>query len=83
MKKNNLKAKVNYNEERDSFDVMISTDGGETWGLDTSYFCQEIRKGAPDGEKDFIHWHVIEKIGHLIDNGYEVSVFGSMYASYK
>ena len=54
MKSNKLLAKVQYNNERDSFDVTISSDGGETWGLETSYFCQKAEGiDEPDGEKKF------------------------------
>lgn len=71
-----LMARVKYYEDtgdgKDGFAIEISTDKGETWGLDTCYFCHR-REGAKESEEaDYIHFSALKKLLQCINLGYEI-----------
>lgn len=63
------KARFHYNENEDTFELLINT--GDGWGLCCGYKCRACAE-APDGEKNFISWTVLEKLKELQNLGYEI-----------
>lgn len=69
MKKQNLMAKVKYNEQEDSFELWIRTNDEEEWGFSRSTKCRAI---DGEGATDFIHFSFLKEVLQCINLGYEV-----------
>lgn len=65
------KARVIYNENHDSFDVEILTNG--EWGLESRYHCVCMDGQAVLGA-NYIHFGILRKIADLQWMGYRVEV---------
>lgn len=67
-----LKARIGYNKKEDAYELLISTDGGESWGMSVSSKCRRREGQSPDDEPEFIHIGLIEKMKEAIAYGYEI-----------
>jgi hypothetical protein len=72
MKRKDLKARIGYNKNEDAYELLISTDGGKTWGMSVSSKCQRCEKDKPDAEPMFISCTLIEEMKRAISYGYEI-----------
>lgn len=70
MKNKNL-VRVAYVEETDSYCLLLSTDGGEDWGLCLS--CPLHRSDTQDlqGEPMYVHFQLIEELNRFVLNGFK------------
>lgn len=66
------KAKIVYNEEKDSFEIHINT--GDGWGFSVGYPCV-ARENCT--EKNFIHWGILRKLDELVEFGYSIDFGGA------
>lgn len=64
-------ARVIYNEEHDSFDVEILSNGD--WGLESRYPCV-CKDGQAILGANYIHFSILRKIADLQWMGYQVEV---------
>lgn len=64
--------RIGYNKQNDAYELLISTDGGKSWGMTTSAKCRRCDKDSPDDEPMFIHVSLIEELKKAISLGYEV-----------
>lgn len=69
--KNKKYVKVAYKKETDEFQVLISVDDGETWGLDTAYRCRLANVQKEGESPEYIHFSIINQLKHCVDLGYE------------
>ena len=67
-----LKARIGYNKKEDSFDLLISTDGGDTWGLCVSSKCRLSINNKAGDEPEFIHCGLISELKNAIRLGYRI-----------
>ena len=70
MKKNLVR--INYDKEHDEFQVLISTDGGEEWGLCAGTRCQRSEKNSSEDEPMYIHCGLIDELKKCLFLGYEM-----------
>lgn len=68
MKTNKNQCRIKYNQARDAFDLLISTDGGETWSESMSAKCFAL-DGDPVTE--FIHMSLIGELKKAVALGYQ------------
>lgn len=69
MAKRKMMAKVQYNEQEDSFELWIRTSDKEEWGFSRSSKCRAIEG---DTETNFIHFSFLKEVLKCIQLGYEV-----------
>ena len=70
-KKNNLKARLSYDEEKDGYALEINTDG--KWGLSRFFPCVRcFGQSVPE----FIHYEVLIEVLRCLALGYEVEFLG-------
>lgn len=67
-----LKARIGYNKKEDSFDLLISTDGGDTWVMCVSSKCRRCEQDKPDAEPEFVHCGIIKHMREAIRYGYRI-----------
>lgn len=67
-----LKARIGYNKKEDAFELLISTDGGDTWGMVAQSKCRLSDTNKPDDEPVFIHCDLIACLKDVIRCGYRV-----------
>lgn len=67
MKKQNKMAKIHYNQDTDSFELWINTDG--EWGFCCSSKCQALEEGQ---ETTHIHFTFLKEVLKCIKLGYTV-----------
>lgn len=67
-----LKARIGYNKKEDAFELLISTDGGRTWGMSESSKCRKCDIDKPDAEPMFIHCGLIDAMKNAIRYGYRI-----------
>lgn len=67
-----LKARIGYNKKEDAFELLISTDGGDTWGMSVQSKCRLSDTNKPDDEPEFIHCGLIGYLKDAIRYGYRV-----------
>ena len=67
-----LKARIGYVKSNDSFDLLISTDGGDTWGMSVSSKCRRCEGQDPEAEPEFVHIGLIEDLKKAIALGYRI-----------
>ena len=72
MEENKPQARIGYNKQRDAFELLISTDGGETWGLELSCKCMRSEHDKKDDEPMFVSIELIEAMKRAISYGYEI-----------
>lgn len=65
-------ARIQYNKERDEYALMLSTDGGKTWGFSLGCRCQRREGESPDAEPMFVSIELIEEMKRSILNGFEI-----------
>ena len=73
MKKYTLRAQLRYHKQddgREGYAINIFSDG--EWGLD-SWFPLVAREGG-DGETDFVHWSILNKLSQLQNLGYDIDL---------
>lgn len=63
------KARIQYNEAEDMFELQINT--GDGWGFCTGYRCF-ARADDPEHETNFISWTILDKLKELQNLGYEI-----------
>ena len=61
--------RIRYDEENDSFNLEISTNGGKTWGLSQSAKCRCCGE-EPNGDPSFVHFSIITKMKEAVNIGY-------------
>lgn len=66
------KVRIAYNKPEDSYDLMLSTDGGEEWGLSLGCKCQRGEHDKPDDEPMLVSVGIIEELKRAILNGFDV-----------
>ena len=72
LKTNKMKCRIGYNKEQDAYELLLSSDGGESWNMSMSAKCRRCDKNDPDDEPEFIHIGLIEELKKAISLGYEV-----------
>lgn len=72
MKQERMLARIGYNDERDAFELLTSTDGGDTWGLVVSCACVKRAGEKEGGEPEYIHYSLLNELRHAVDLGYKV-----------
>ena len=72
MKNKDLKARIGYNKKEDAYELLISTDGGNTWGMSVSSKCRRCDTDKPDAEPMYISLALVEKMKEAIRFGYEI-----------
>ena len=73
MKKATMKAQLRYSKKedgREGYAVNIQSDG--EWTMD-SWFPLVARENG-DGEADFVHWFLLNKLRHLQELGYDIDL---------
>ena len=63
---------VEAEKKEDAFELLISTDGGDTWGMDISSKCRRCDMDKPDAEPEFIHCGLIQHMKDAIRYGYRI-----------
>lgn len=58
--------RINYNENTDSFELLITTDKDE-WGVVLIEHCQA---SETDSNRDYIHFQIINELRACVDMGY-------------
>ena len=68
-----LKARIAYNKKEDSFELRISTDGGDSWGISVSCPCCCCVGQDPDEDEPmFVHVGIIQELKNAISYGYRI-----------
>lgn len=65
-----LKVRIGYVKSKDSFDLFISSDGGDSWGMSVSSTCRRCEGQDPDAEPEFVHIGLIEELKRALALGY-------------
>ena len=64
--------RIKYDKEQDEYQLLLSTDGGETWGFDLGCKCQKGLRDGPDDEPMLISCSMLEEIKKSILCGFEM-----------
>ena len=70
-KDNDFKVRIAYNKGEDEYDLMLSIDGGETWGFSRGTKCMHYQGQDPEEEPMHISCTIIEELKKSILLGYE------------
>lgn len=70
-KENNLKVRIAYDKTKDSYNLLLSTDGGETWGFSLGSKCLHYQGQDPEEEPMHISCIIIEELKKAVLLGYE------------
>lgn len=68
----NKKCRINYNPAYDQFELLLSTDGGETWDFSKGYPCVHSIKDDPAEEPMYIRCSLVSDLKEAICCGFEV-----------
>lgn len=62
------KARFKYNKETDGFEIQFNT--GEGWLTDCTFHC--VAREGGNGETNFIHWSILQKLTDMAYQGYTI-----------
>lgn len=71
MKNKNL-VRIGYNKTNDEYQLLISTNGGDTWYFNYGCVCKNCKDDKSDDELMFIYIGLIEELKKCIACGYTV-----------
>lgn len=71
-KENPMKVRIGYNKKEDMYQLLLSTDGGETWDFSFGSVCQRSANDDEDAEPMFISCQLVEELKKAIRCGFEV-----------
>lgn len=75
--KNQLKARVSYvgknnTDFSDGYALIISSDGGKTWGMSLFSPCRNMIDDNPGQDPEYIHFTILQEIYRAQKLGYKV-----------
>ena len=67
-----LKARIGYNKKEDAYELLISTDGGDTWGMSVSSKCRRCEGQSEEEEPMFVSIGLLEELKRAVALGYRI-----------